>query len=106
MMSQPTTAKVSRNMRKELVLTRKDDLSAPIPVGTPDRARKEAKRQVWLVAGGLCYYCKADIRDCYTFDHKIPKCKGGRTRKDNLVLSCFDCNNRKGTQDYEIFISL
>ncbi len=44
-----------------------------------------------------CHYCGADVpaKDA-TADHVLPRCRGGKTSLTNLVLACFDCNNRKG----------
>lgn len=34
--------------------------------------------------------------DQLTFDHVIPRCKGGRTTWDNIVTACKEANSRKG----------
>lgn len=41
-----------------------------------------------------CQYCgsTADL----TFDHVVPRCRGGRTTWDNVVTACSPCNLRKG----------
>ncbi len=31
-----------------------------------------------------------------TFEHIIPKCKGGSNDPWNLVLACYDCNQERG----------
>lgn len=41
-----------------------------------------------------CQYC--GCRDDLTFDHLIPRSKGGMTRWDNVVAACAPCNLRKG----------
>ena len=43
-----------------------------------------------------CQYCgsKGDM----TFDHVIPRSKGGRTTWENVVASCGPCNLRKGSK--------
>ncbi|KJR43451.1 HNH endonuclease [Candidatus Magnetoovum chiemensis] len=45
---------------------------------------------------GVCYYCL----NCFpsnelTMDHVIPISKGGMSVKNNLVVSCKQCNNKK-----------
>jgi len=42
----------------------------------------------------LCQYChdKTDL----TFDHMIPRSKGGHTTWDNVTTACMPCNLRKG----------
>lgn len=42
----------------------------------------------------ICQYCGFD--DDLTFDHLIPRSKGGMTRWDNVVTACAPCNLRKG----------
>ncbi|MBI1648609.1 MULTISPECIES: HNH endonuclease [Hyphomicrobium] len=40
-----------------------------------------------------CQYCGS--RDDLTFDHLIPRSRGGLTRWDNVVAACAPCNLRK-----------
>ena len=41
-----------------------------------------------------CQYCGHD--DDLTFDHVVPRCRGGRTTWENVVAACAPCNLRKG----------
>jgi 5-methylcytosine-specific restriction endonuclease McrA len=41
-----------------------------------------------------CQYCTA--REDLTFDHLIPRSKGGQTTWENVVTACAPCNLRKG----------
>ena len=41
-----------------------------------------------------CQYC-ADTREL-TFDHLVPRSRGGRTTWDNVVTACAGCNLQKG----------
>ena len=43
-----------------------------------------------------CQYC--GDRDDLTFDHLIPRSRGGQTTWDNVVTACSPCNLRKGGQ--------
>lgn len=44
-----------------------------------------------------CQYCGIRLsRDDLTIDHVIPRVKGGKTRWDNVVCSCYVCNSIKG----------
>jgi hypothetical protein len=45
-----------------------------------------------------------DIGDMATYDHKIPKHRGGTNELSNGTLACADCNNNKGSKSYEWFI--
>ena len=43
----------------------------------------------------VCQYCGAD--DDLTFDHLIPRSRGGQTTWGNVVAACSPCNLRKGS---------
>jgi 5-methylcytosine-specific restriction endonuclease McrA len=43
-----------------------------------------------------CQYC-TDDRDL-TFDHVVPRARGGKTTWDNVVTACAPCNLRKGSK--------
>jgi 5-methylcytosine-specific restriction endonuclease McrA len=52
---------------------------------------------VFLRDGWQCQYCGGHFRTHeLTFDHVIPRSKGGRTTWDNIVTACHDCNLKKG----------
>ena len=42
-----------------------------------------------------CQYCGS--RDDLTFDHVIPRSRGGQTTWENVVAACSPCNLRKGS---------
>lgn len=45
-----------------------------------------------------CFVCGKEIKEYKnaTLEHKIPLSKGGSNRKDNLTVSCRECNFKKG----------
>jgi len=43
-----------------------------------------------------CQYC--GDRDDLTFDHLVPRCKGGTTTWENVLTACSPCNLRKGSK--------
>lgn len=47
-----------------------------------------------------CEYCQRAFSDTVppTWDHIIPKSRGGRDRRENLVASCERCNSDKANQ--------
>ena len=63
-----------------------------------------------------CHYCGRKLRwskpyevsrnagDRVTLDHIVPKSAGGRWHTNNLVIACWDCNQLRGSQNYEEFI--
>jgi len=44
-----------------------------------------------------CQYCrtKGKLKD-FTFDHVVPRAKGGKTTWENIVTCCIPCNSKKG----------
>lgn len=60
------------------------------------RQIKFSRDNVWARDRGRCQYCGAQVpRHSYTYDHVIPKCKGGKTTWENIVTACVLCNSRK-----------
>ncbi|MEQ9327666.1 MAG: HNH endonuclease [Rhodospirillales bacterium] len=54
---------------------------------------------VFLRDGFNCQYCGEDFAAPeLTFDHVIPRSRGGRTTWENVVTSCAPCNLRKGNR--------
>jgi 5-methylcytosine-specific restriction endonuclease McrA len=59
-----------------------------------DRPPAFTRFNVFLRDGFICQYCSSP--DDLTFDHVIPRSKGGRTSWDNIVTACGPCNLAKG----------
>ena len=54
---------------------------------------------------GICYYCqKTFATDELTMDHKLPLARGGFSSKSNIVISCHNCNTKKGTKTSVDFV--
>ncbi|MCI0754174.1 HNH endonuclease [Teichococcus vastitatis] len=54
---------------------------------------------VFLRDGFACVYCgEHHPTHDLTFDHVIPRSRGGRTSWDNVVTACGPCNLRKGNR--------
>ncbi len=52
---------------------------------------------VFLRDSFSCQYCGGSFKaEDLTFDHVIPRSRGGRTTWDNVVTACAPCNLRKG----------
>lgn len=67
-----------------------DLMSLPVPL---------TRLNIMLSADYCCAYCGNEFRDrtdLLTFDHVLPRARGGATSFENLLLSCQDCNQRKG----------
>jgi 5-methylcytosine-specific restriction endonuclease McrA len=57
---------------------------------------------VYTRDGFRCQYCgdKRPMREL-NYDHVIPRVKGGQTIWENIVTSCYACNDRKGSRTPE-----
>ena len=60
----------------------------------PSRHPAFTRFNVFLRDRFTCQYC--GTREDLTFDHVIPRSKGGHTTWDNVVAACSPCNLRKG----------
>ena len=55
---------------------------------------------VYMRDNYTCQYCGREKKDL-TYDHVIPRSRGGRTTWDNIVTSCVSCNYKKGCKTPE-----
>jgi 5-methylcytosine-specific restriction endonuclease McrA len=62
----------------------------------PSRHPAFTRFNVFLRDRFTCQYCGA--QDELTFDHVIPRSRGGTTTWENVVAACSPCNLRKGSQ--------
>jgi 5-methylcytosine-specific restriction endonuclease McrA len=60
----------------------------------PSRTPAFTRFNVFLRDRFTCQYCGA--KEDLTFDHVIPRSKGGMTTWENVVTACSPCNLRKG----------
>lgn len=59
-------------------------------------AVKFSRENVYARDKGMCQYCRKKIsRAIATYDHVVPKGSGGKTKWENIVIACFECNQRK-----------
>lgn len=60
------------------------------------------RQNVYDRDGGKCMYCGEHVsRNKFTFDHVIPKSRGGKTTWQNIVVSCLKCNSKKDNKTAE-----
>lgn len=56
-----------------------------------------SRQNVYARDGFTCQYCAQEFpRSKLNLDHVIPRTQGGRTRWENIVCSCIECNLTKG----------
>jgi len=60
---------------------------------------KFSRRNVYARDGHECQFCGCafEAREL-TYDHVLPRCRGGRTTWENIVTSCKKCNERKSNR--------
>lgn len=71
--------------------------AASVPKARRSRAPiRFCRANVFRRDGFRCQYCGAllDAREL-TFDHVVPRARGGRTGWDNIVTCCRPCNDKK-----------
>jgi 5-methylcytosine-specific restriction endonuclease McrA len=72
-------------------------------VGTSIRqAVRFSRMNVYTRDGFRCQYCgeKKAIHDL-NYDHVVARVRGGKTVWENIVTSCYACNDRKGSRTPE-----
>ena len=68
----------------------------------PNRNVKLSRRAIYRRDKNTCQYCgKRAPLDELSIDHVWPKALGGKTEWDNVVVSCLDCNRKKGCMPLE-----
>lgn len=62
----------------------------------PVKSTAFTRFNLFLRDGFSCQYCGS--QGDMTFDHVIPRARGGKTTWENVVASCSPCNLRKGSK--------
>jgi 5-methylcytosine-specific restriction endonuclease McrA len=66
------------------------------------QAIKFSRLNIYSRDAFTCQYCRAAFAtEDLTFDHVIPRARGGRTSWENIVTACVDCNSQKGARTPE-----
>lgn len=69
--------------------------------------RSTRRRQRLLEENPHCFYCGCDLTvDNSTLDHLVPRAKKGPNKSENIVLSCYTCNHRKGTKTAAQYLAI
>jgi hypothetical protein len=58
-----------------------------------------SRRNIFIRDENTCQYCSyhSNDRKKFNLDHVVAKSKGGLATWENIVLSCFPCNRKKGS---------
>ncbi len=85
-------------------VVRSEKLTLPLPsvivlknYVVPTKTVPFTRATLFLRDEFTCQYCGYRGKDL-TFDHVVPKSRGGRTRWDNVVAACQSCNLRKAAK--------
>lgn len=63
----------------------------------PRRTVRFNRRNLFARDAHVCQYCGVDFPPSQlSFDHVMPRSRGGKTTWENIVSCCFRCNTRKG----------
>lgn len=66
------------------------------------RTVKFSRQNMYTRDAGRCQYCGHGVSHAKsTYDHVIPRSKGGKTRWENIVIACHDCNQKKANRTPE-----
>lgn len=70
--------------------------------GVPRRGVILNRKNILIRDNYTCMFCGKRLpADELNIDHIIPRSKGGKTIWENVVCSCFSCNNKKGSKFLE-----
>ena len=85
-------------------VVRSEKLTLPLPsvivlknYVVPTKTVPFTRATVFLRDEFTCQYCGYKGKDL-TFDHVVPKSRGGKTRWENVVAACQSCNLRKAAK--------
>ena len=66
------------------------------------KAVKFSRENVYARDKGRCQYCATPVpRHEATYDHVLPRAAGGKTEWSNIVICCYDCNQKKASRTPE-----
>jgi 5-methylcytosine-specific restriction endonuclease McrA len=68
----------------------------------PQQSRALSRKNILLRDRNTCQFCGSVFPSSeLTLDHVLPRSRGGRSCWENLVTSCYRCNNTKGDRTPE-----
>lgn len=73
----------------------------------PLQEKFELKWEIYKRERGKCFYCDMKLKfKKATIDHIKPKSYGGELSKNNTVIACYTCNQKRGNMPADIFLTL
>jgi 5-methylcytosine-specific restriction endonuclease McrA len=95
---------------RQVIGTDADSLTIKVPAVAVLRRKismvksgvKFSKINVCLRDDFRCQYCHEKLpMSQLNYDHVLPRCKGGKTVWENIVMACYPCNDKKGGHTLE-----
>lgn len=95
---------VATSLENTADIIRSPSVAVPLPsvlrlahyVPVPKLRKKLNKSYVLIRDSFICQYCGKKLRESeITFDHIIPRSRGGRNNWQNLATACPECNAKK-----------
>lgn len=66
-------------------------------VKRPKKPLRFSRQNIYLRDNYRCQYCGERFpTEELTYDHVLPRSRGGKTEWENIVTCCIDCNKKKG----------
>lgn len=91
---------------EEIIRTPSDEYLKPAVIvcteynKIPVRGPVYSKRMVFIRDNYICQYCGKQLNGSNaTYDHIVPRSKGGRSTFQNTVCCCEECNKRKADKN-------
>ena len=79
--------------------------SEPEKKPSKESSKSRHRKTLFNLWDGICVSCADEVETRFmVIDHIIPKSKNGSNHISNLQLLCWDCNNRKGNKDNNVFM--
>lgn len=84
----------------------------------PDKPPQEIRKYIsklvrYIEQEGKCCFCERDTiaqlgepynrKRLATIEHVIPRSTGGANSFKNYLISCYECNNSRGCENFEVF---
>lgn len=70
----------------------------------PNNTKSSQRKRKLKKKAGKCNFCRS-TKDL-TVDHKLARCLGGSSRKENLQVLCSSCNAAKSLEEQELYLKL
>ena len=93
---------VYRNAERNMVIRMPAVARLLKPTTAFKKGVKFSRINVMVRDNFVCQYCGKKLpMDALNYDHVVPRVQGGKTVWENIVTSCYPCNDKKGARTPE-----